>query len=152
MSKKYCSLLFFFFCIFRAAPAVYGGSQAKGRTGAVAASLHHSHSNHRIQAASATYATAHSNSRSLAHWARPGIEPTSSWMLVRFVSTEPWQELPYCSLLNNRKIFRSRMRKWTTWPIVIIFFFLPSRTLLLSMMEKELELALDQWYAYLFLF
>ena len=33
---------------------------------------------------SANYITAHSNSGSLAHWARPGIEPTSSWMLVRF--------------------------------------------------------------------
>ena len=24
----------------------------------------------------------------------PGIEPTSSWILVRFVTAEPWQELP----------------------------------------------------------
>ena len=36
---------FFFFCIFRAAPAAYGGSQARGLIGAVAAGLHHSHSN-----------------------------------------------------------------------------------------------------------
>ena len=27
---------------------------------------------------------AHDNARSLTHWARPGIEPTSSWMLVRW--------------------------------------------------------------------
>ena len=26
-------------------------------------------------------------------WARPGIEPASSWILVSFFSTEPWQEL-----------------------------------------------------------
>ena len=31
--------------------------------------------------------------KSLTHWARPGIEPTSSWLLVRFVSAEPQQEL-----------------------------------------------------------
>ena len=31
--------------IFRATPAAYGSSQARGRIGAVAASLHHSHSN-----------------------------------------------------------------------------------------------------------
>ena len=36
---------FFFFFHFRAAPAVYGGSQARGRIGAVDTSLHHSHGN-----------------------------------------------------------------------------------------------------------
>ena len=33
---------------------------------------------HQIQAASATYASACVNARSLTHWVRPGIEPTSS--------------------------------------------------------------------------
>ena len=33
---------------------------------------------HQIQATSTTYATACSNARSLTHWARPGIESTSS--------------------------------------------------------------------------
>ena len=33
------------FCLFRAAPAAYGGSQAKGQIGAVTAGLHHSRSN-----------------------------------------------------------------------------------------------------------
>ena len=36
--------LFFIFCPFRAAPVAYGGSQARGRIGDVAAGLHHSHS------------------------------------------------------------------------------------------------------------
>ena len=36
---------FFFFGLFRTAPAAYGGAQARGHIGAVAASLHHSHSN-----------------------------------------------------------------------------------------------------------
>ena len=35
---------FFFFLLFRAALEAYGGSQARGRIGAVAAGLHHSHS------------------------------------------------------------------------------------------------------------
>ena len=35
------------FCLFRAALAAYGGSQARGRITATAASLHHSHSNAR---------------------------------------------------------------------------------------------------------
>ena len=34
-------------CLFRAAPAAYGGSQARGRIGAVAAGLHHGHSSTR---------------------------------------------------------------------------------------------------------
>ena len=36
---------FFLFAIFWAVPAAYGGCQARGRIGAVAAGLHHSHSN-----------------------------------------------------------------------------------------------------------
>ena len=36
---------FFFFCLFRAAPTAYGSSRARGRIRAVAAGLHHSHSN-----------------------------------------------------------------------------------------------------------
>ena len=42
--KKY-TFFFFFFCLFRATPAAYGDSQARGQIGAVAAGLHHSHSN-----------------------------------------------------------------------------------------------------------
>ena len=37
-------LFFLVFCLFRATPAAYGGSQARGPIGATAASLHHSHS------------------------------------------------------------------------------------------------------------
>ena len=44
----------------------YGGSQGRGQIRATAASLHHSHS----------------NTGSLTHWARPGIQPVSSWMPV----------------------------------------------------------------------
>ena len=36
---------FFFFCLFRATLVTYGSSQARGRIGALAASLHHSHGN-----------------------------------------------------------------------------------------------------------
>ena len=38
-------LLSLFFFSFRAIPTAYGGSQARGRIGAVATGLHHSHSN-----------------------------------------------------------------------------------------------------------
>ena len=39
-----------------------------------------------IQVVSVTYTTAHSNARSLTLWAGPGIEPISSWILVRFLT------------------------------------------------------------------
>ena len=48
---------------------------------------------HQIRAVSAAYTTAYGNARSLTHWARPGIEPASSWILVRFISAEPQREL-----------------------------------------------------------
>ena len=38
-------IFFFVFCLFRATPAAYGGSQARGPIGAVAAGLYHSYSN-----------------------------------------------------------------------------------------------------------
>ena len=41
---------------------------------------------HRIPATSATYTTAHDNTRSLTHWARPGIQLSSSWILVGFIT------------------------------------------------------------------
>ena len=37
--------IIFVFCLFRAAPAAHGGSQARGPLGAVASRLHHDHSN-----------------------------------------------------------------------------------------------------------
>ena len=41
---------------------------------------------HGIRATSVTCTTTHGNARSLAHRGRPGIEPTSSWILVGFVN------------------------------------------------------------------
>ena len=38
-------LFLFVFCLFRAVPVAYGGSQARGQIGAVAPGLHHSHGN-----------------------------------------------------------------------------------------------------------
>ena len=71
------SSLFFFFFFFTATPAAYGSSQARVWIGAAAARLQQSHSQHQIQATSATYMAACDNARSLTHYERPGIEPTS---------------------------------------------------------------------------
>ena len=86
---KVCCFLFvclfvLSFCLSRAAPAAYGGSQARGRIRAVANGLCHSHG----------------NAGSLTHWVRPGINPETSWFLVGFVSTGPQRELPVCLRLT----------------------------------------------------
>ena len=47
--EEYCFFSFFFFCLFRAAPTVHGGSQARGQIRAVAAGLYHSHNNARFK-------------------------------------------------------------------------------------------------------
>ena len=95
------SFLFFFFfflsfCLFRATPAAYGGSLAGGLIGATAAGLHHSHSNTRsklhLRPTPQLKATLHPQT----HWARPGIKPETSWLLVRFISTAPrWELVSY---------------------------------------------------------
>ena len=54
------------------------------------------------QAASATYTTAHGNAGSLTHLTRPRIEPTSSWILIGFVTTEPRQELQKKGILGSQ--------------------------------------------------
>ena len=74
-----CVMQLFFF-LFMATPVAYGCSQAGGRIRAVAAGLHHSHSN------TGSLDVSHiCNTRSLTHQARPGIKPASSqrqrWVL-----------------------------------------------------------------------
>ena len=83
---------------FRAAPAAYGGSQARGLNRAVATSLCHSHGQPDSSYWSAAYTTAHASTGSLTHWVMPGIESVSSWMLVRYVSAEPLWELSWSSI------------------------------------------------------
>ena len=88
------SFFIFYFLLFGAAPAAYGSSQARGRSRAAPAPLHHSHSNLENRATSVTYTTVQGNARSLTYCVRPGIKPASSWVLVGFVIAEPQQELP----------------------------------------------------------
>ena len=86
-------LLFCLVLLFRASPSACGSSKAKGHIRAIAAGLHHGHSNVGSEQRRVTYTTAHSNTGSLTHWARPGMEPVSSWIPVGFISTELQREL-----------------------------------------------------------
>ena len=78
-SKWWSQNFFFFFCFFRAAPAAYGSSQARGPQ----------LQQHQIQPPPLLMATLDP----LTHRARPGIEPASSWVLAGLITAEPRQEL-----------------------------------------------------------
>ena len=72
------SLFFFFFGLFRAAPAAYGSSNAKGPIGAVATGLAQPQQ-WGVQAMSASYTTAHGNAGSLTHWGQgSNLQPHGS--------------------------------------------------------------------------
>ena len=91
---------FFFFLLFRVKFVTYGGSQARGQIEATAAGLHYSHSNTKSEPHLQPTPQLTAMPESPTHWAGSGIEPASSWILVRFVSTAPQWELPQCWVLN----------------------------------------------------
>ena len=80
------------FLLFRAEPTTYGSSQARGRTGATAAPLHHSHN---VGSELTLWPTLQLTECWILD---PLIEArdrtASSWILIRFVSPEPWREVP----------------------------------------------------------
>ena len=88
------SLLFFFFFL-RAAPAAYGGS------------LHHSHNNTRAKPQLPPTPQLTAMLDPYPTELRLGVEPVSSWMLVRFISTKPWRELQKSLFLYYRLWYKS---------------------------------------------
>ena len=56
---------------------------------------------------SLTYTTAHGNAGFLIHWARPGIEPVPSWMLVRFVNCWATTGTPIVNVVIKNKYYWS---------------------------------------------
>ena len=77
----------------------YVSFQARGRIRAVAGPTPQPQQ-HGIRAASSAYTRAHGNIGSLNHWAKPGIKPSFSWILVGFVTAEPRGELLLLCILN----------------------------------------------------
>ena len=62
-----------------------------------------------IRAAFATYTTAHSSTRSLTHWTRPGVKSMFSWILVGFMTTEPRVGTPKIFIILNCFSFNSQL-------------------------------------------
>ena len=81
----------FFFCLFRATPTAYGNSQARGWIGVAAIS--HSHSQARLEPHLQLTLQLTATPGPVTHWARPGIKPASSWILVIFLTHWATQEL-----------------------------------------------------------
>ena len=98
------------FCLLRATPEAYGGSQSRGRMGAAActaaASLHHSHSKLGSKPHLQPTPQLTAMPDPLTHWARPGIKSVSSWILVRFITAESQQELLFFSI-NHFEVYSS---------------------------------------------
>ena len=62
---------------------------------------------------SVNYTIAHGNARSLTHWARPGINPATSWLLVGFICAAKGNS----QFLNYIQVYfmwcRSQMQLWS---------------------------------------
>ena len=77
-------LFCFVFWLSMTAPAAYGSSQPRGPIRAAATGLHQ-HSN--VGSKPSLWPSSQfmeTNTKTLTPWARPGIKPASSWILVRF--------------------------------------------------------------------
>ena len=99
-----------FLCVsFRAKPTAYRSFQAGGWIGAAAAGLHHSHSNTRSKPHLWPTPQLMATPDPLSHWARTGIKPTSSWIRVGFVTSEPQREFWF---LSGNCIKYSRTGQW----------------------------------------
>ena len=109
---------FFFFCFLRAISVASGGSRARGPIRATAASLHHSHSN--MGSKLCLWPTPQLKAcGALIHWARPGIEPKSSWILVKFLTYWATMGTPFFKVyLTYNVSFRC-----TTWWSDLIAIF-----------------------------
>ena len=98
----YCILLYFtlfVFCLFRATPMAYGGSEARVKSelqplAYTTATQDPSHLCHlHYSSRQCWIVNPLSEARDWTHWARPGIEPATPWFLAGFVPTVPWGEL-----------------------------------------------------------
>ena len=117
---------------------LHQNSQARGRIGATASGLRHSLSNVGSKPHLGPTPQLSAMPDAPAHWARPGIEPTSSRVLVGFTSSAPQGELPSPSFdqvpLPSPVTQRRRLQPWfqrRSWSGYI--FFLLGAILLLPL-------------------
>ena len=90
-------LFIYLFNLFRAVPAAYGNSQARGQISCSCQPTPQPQQHHiepHLQPTWKCRIRLMENAGSLIHGVRPGIEPMFSWILLRFVTTGPrWEFL-----------------------------------------------------------
>ena len=79
-----------------------------------------------IQATYATYTTGHSKAGLLIYWVGPGIERTSSWIPVRFVTAQPQQDSLWYVLDSTYKWYHTCL-SFPVWPISLSI--MPSKSI-----------------------
>ena len=92
-----CAVFYFFLLLFRATPLAYGSSWARDWIRATAAGLCHSHS--KVGSELHLWPTPQLGQR---HWVRKGMEPTSSKILVGFLTCCATIGTPVFSFLTHR--------------------------------------------------
>ena len=117
LSSFFFSFFLFFFLLFRAVLVAYASSQARGQIGATASGLCHSNAGSKPCLQLTQQLTAKPDCLIPDLLSKALIKLTFSWILVRFVSSVPQQELPcfpfWANFLflsqNNIDIFHSQM-------------------------------------------
>ena len=103
----------------------------RGRIGAIAPGLYHSHTRSELHPCSIDTAAC-SKAGSLTHWARLEIEPTSSWILVTFLTCGATAGIPKESskftIRSPLSLFFPKLKIPFHYPFLIslIFYFLSS--------------------------
>ena len=117
LSSYLCMVLEkFFFGLFRASPMAYGSSPLGVESVLQLLAYAISHCNTKCKPQSVTNTIAHGNTRgSSTHWARPWIEPVSSWILAGFFTTEPQWELLENVLISFFDIYLCSFPSTTYW-------------------------------------
>ena len=113
-SHFFLFIYLFIYCLFRAASMANGSSQARGWIRATAADLLHSTA---MWDPSHILGLHHSSWQcwSLIHWTRPGIEPTSLWILVRFLNRWAMMGTPTSTHISLAKACHMAMSNLKYW-------------------------------------
>ena len=137
----------FFLMLFRAAPTANGISQARGLIRATPQPQQRG-----IRAVSSTYTTAHGKAGSLTNWARPGIESTTSWFLVGFISAAPiWELLKILIVIITRSFLVAQQLKDPEWSLLCGFNLWPGNIRMLWAQPKK-KIAHIQIFAYVHMY
>ena len=117
MSGRPLLFIFYFLLLFRTTGTAYGSSLAGGQSGPTAASLTPQPQQQYVWTESVTCTTAHVNARSSTHWARPGIEPETSWILVRLITSESQWHLPGQPISESYTYWQKAVARNLGWGI-----------------------------------